>query len=43
MKKKKFNLNMTRRQVLKAGMIGSAGLMVPWKFNLPKAFAGSYV
>ena len=32
MKKKKFK--MTRRQVLKAGMIGGAGLMLPWKFRL---------
>ena len=37
MKKKKFK--MTRRQVLKAGMIGSAGLMLPWKFKLSKAWA----
>jgi spore coat protein A len=37
MKKKQFK--MTRRQILKAGMIGGAGLMLPWKFKLPKAFA----
>jgi spore coat protein A len=30
MKKEKFNPKMTRRQVLKAGMIAGAGLMLPW-------------
>jgi FtsP/CotA-like multicopper oxidase with cupredoxin domain len=39
MKRKKFK--MTRRQVLKAGMIGGAGLMLPWKFRLPRAFAAT--
>jgi FtsP/CotA-like multicopper oxidase with cupredoxin domain len=39
MKRKKFK--MTRRQVLKAGMIGGAGLMLPWKFKLPRAFAAT--
>ena len=37
MKKKKFK--MTRRQVLKAGLAGGAGLLLPWKFKLPKAHA----
>ena len=37
MKKKKFK--MTRRQILKAGMIGGAGLFLPWKLNLSKAWA----
>ena len=35
----KFQLRMTRRQVLKAGVIGGVGLMLPWRFNLQKAFA----
>jgi len=30
--KKKDKFKMTRRQVLKAGMIGSAGLMMPLRF-----------
>ena len=30
---------MTRRQVLKAGLIGGAGLMLPLRFMPPKAFA----
>ena len=37
MKKKPFN--MTRRQVLKAGMIGGAGLMMPLRFLPSKVFA----
>jgi spore coat protein A len=37
MRKKYFK--MTRRQVLKAGMIGGAGLMLPWKLRMPKAWA----
>jgi spore coat protein A len=32
-------LKMTRRQLLKAGLIGGAGMMLPWKFKLPKAWA----
>jgi spore coat protein A len=39
MKKKKKKLMMTRRQVLKAGMIGGAGLMLPLRFLPAKAFA----
>ncbi len=39
MKKKKKKLLMTRRQVLKAGMIGGAGLMMPLRFLPAKAFA----
>ena len=39
MKKKKKKLLMTRRQVLKAGMIGGAGLMLPLRFLPAKAFA----
>jgi len=38
---KKNQFKMTRRQVLKAGMIGGAGLMLPWKFKLPRAFAAT--
>jgi spore coat protein A len=39
MKKKKLELKMTRRQVLKAGMIGGAGMMMPLRFLPAKAFA----
>jgi FtsP/CotA-like multicopper oxidase with cupredoxin domain len=38
-RKNKGKFKMTRRQVLKAGMIGGAGLMVPWKFKLRMAYA----
>jgi FtsP/CotA-like multicopper oxidase with cupredoxin domain len=38
MKKKKLELKMTRRQVLKAGIIGGAGMMLPWTVN-KKAYA----
>jgi len=30
---------MTRRQLIKAGMIGGAGLMLPWKFKVPNLWA----
>jgi FtsP/CotA-like multicopper oxidase with cupredoxin domain len=39
--KNKGKFRMTRRQVLKAGMIGGAGLILPWKFKLPSAFAAT--
>jgi len=39
MKKKKWQLKVTRRQVLKAGIIGGAGMILPWKFKVPKVFA----
>jgi FtsP/CotA-like multicopper oxidase with cupredoxin domain len=39
MKKKKFNPKMTRREVLKAGMVGGAGLILPLRFLPAKAFA----
>jgi FtsP/CotA-like multicopper oxidase with cupredoxin domain len=39
MKKKKFELKMTRRQVLKAGMIGGAGMVLPLRFLPAKAWA----
>jgi len=39
MKKKKFQLKLTRRQLIKAGMIGGAGMMLPWKFKIPKVYA----
>ncbi|MGD9053324.1 MAG: hypothetical protein PVG17_15815, partial [Desulfobacterales bacterium] len=42
-KKKKFNPKVTRRQVLKAGMIGGAGLMLPLRFLPAKAFANNCV
>jgi FtsP/CotA-like multicopper oxidase with cupredoxin domain len=38
-KRKKFK--MTRRQVLKAGLAGGAGMLLPWKFRLPRAFAAT--
>ena len=41
MKKKKWQLKMTRRQVLKAGMIGGAGMMLPMRFLPAKAFAAA--
>ena len=39
MKKNKLNPKMTRRQILKAGMIGGAGMMLPLRFLPAKAFA----
>ena len=39
--KNKFQLKMSRRQVLKAGLIGGAGMMLPWKFKVPSAFAAA--
>ncbi len=39
MKKKRF----TRRQFVKAGMVGSAALLFPWNFNLSKAIADSQI
>ena len=35
----KCTIALTRRQVLKAGLIGAAGLMIPWKFTATKAIA----
>ena len=43
MKKKKWELKMTRRQLLKAGMIGGAGLMLPFRFLPAKAFAAPII
>ena len=37
--KKKDKFKMTRRQLLKAGMIGGAGMMLPLRFLPAKAFA----
>lgn len=37
-KTRKKKLLMTRRQIIKAGMIGGAGLMLPWKFKVPKVY-----
>jgi len=31
----------TRRQVLKAGLYGGAGLMLPWRFRMPTALAAT--
>jgi len=39
MKKKKWQLKMTRRQLLKAGMIGGVGMMMPMRFLPAKAWA----
>lgn len=36
---KKFQMKVSRRQVLKAGLYGGAGLMLPWRFLPAKAFA----
>jgi len=35
----KCTIALSRRQVLKAGLIGAAGLMLPWKFTATKAIA----
>jgi FtsP/CotA-like multicopper oxidase with cupredoxin domain len=37
--KKKFEMKMSRRQVLKAGLYGGAAMILPWRFIPPKAFA----
>jgi spore coat protein A len=37
--KKKFEMKMSRRQVLKAGLYGGAAMMLPWRFLPAKAFA----
>ena len=39
--KKKFQLKMSRRQVLKAGLYGGAALMLPWRFRLRSAHAAT--
>ena len=39
--KKKFEMKMSRRQVLKAGLYGGAALMLPWRFQLRKAHAAT--
>lgn len=39
MKKSKLNLPLTRRQVLKAGLVAGAGMMLPMRFLSPEAFA----
>ena len=36
--KRKF-FKMTRRQVLKAGLVGGTGLLLPWKFKVSRAYA----
>ena len=41
MKKKKWQLKMTRRQVLKAGMIGGAGTDASYEVLAGKGFCGS--
>jgi hypothetical protein len=38
---KKIQFKMTRRQVLKAGLAGGAGLMLPWRFLPARAFAAA--
>jgi spore coat protein A len=35
----KCTIALSRRQVLKAGLVGAAGLMLPWKFTATKAIA----
>ena len=39
--KKKFEMKMSRRQVLKAGIYGGAAMMVPWSFKLQKAYGAT--
>lgn len=39
MEKDQINTKMTRRQVLKAGLVGGAGLLMPWKLGLTQAQA----
>lgn len=39
MTKNKLNLPITRRQVLKAGLVAGAGMMMPLRFLSPKVFA----
>jgi FtsP/CotA-like multicopper oxidase with cupredoxin domain len=34
-------LKLTRRQLIKAGLISGAGMMLPWKFKLPKVFGAT--
>jgi spore coat protein A len=33
------NFKVSRRQILKAGLYGGAGIMMPWKLRFPKAYA----
>ena len=40
---KKDSFKMTRRQILKAGLIGGAGLMLPFRFLPAKVFAAQIV
>jgi FtsP/CotA-like multicopper oxidase with cupredoxin domain len=42
MKKGKFNPNISRRQVLKAGLYGGAAMMLPWRL-IPKAQAAALI
>jgi FtsP/CotA-like multicopper oxidase with cupredoxin domain len=41
--KKKFEMKMSRRQVLKAGLYGGATMLLPWRFLPAKAFAAPAV
>ena len=36
--KQRFDMKLSRRQVLKAGLYGGAGLMLPWRFLPAKGF-----
>jgi spore coat protein A len=36
---KKGKWKVTRRQLIKAGLIGGAGMMLPWKFKVPRLWA----
>ena len=38
-KRKKFEMNVSRRKFLKIGFAGGAALFVPWRFKLPEALA----
>ena len=39
--KQKFDMKLSRRQILKAGLYGGAGLMLPWRFMLARANAAT--
>ncbi|WP_372683430.1 multicopper oxidase family protein [Desulfosarcina sp.] len=40
-RKNKFQMNLSRRQVLKAGLFAGAGMMLPWRLRMPTAHAAT--
>ena len=38
-KRKKFEMNVSRRKFLKIGFAGGAAMFIPWRFKLPEALA----